>query len=54
MVKIVLNIEGMACKDGCISGAGCLSHGEKNRKKITDYAESATAKTIEESVCNKQ
>lgn len=47
-------IEGMACKDGCISGAGCLSHGEKNRKKITDYAESATAKTIEESVCNKQ
>ncbi len=45
-------IEGMACKDGCIGGAGCLSRGEKNRKKITSYAESATAKTIEESIKN--
>ena len=24
-------IEGMACIGGCIGGAGCLTHGEKNR-----------------------
>ena len=47
-------IEGMACKDGCISGAGCLSHGEKNRKTISDYALSSKKKTIEESVKNNQ
>ena len=41
-------IEGMACKDGCIGGAGCLSHGEKNRKKIDDYATSASKKVLTE------
>ncbi len=41
-------IEGMACKDGCIGGAGCLSHGEKNRKKIDDYAISASKKSLTE------
>ena len=34
-------IEGMACKEGCIGGAGSLSHGERNRKRIDEYADSA-------------
>ncbi|MBO6262804.1 MAG: ferredoxin, partial [Clostridia bacterium] len=28
-------IEGMACVGGCINGAGCLTHGDKN-KTVTD------------------
>ena len=43
-------IEGMACKGGCIHGAGCLSHSDKNAQKITDYANSASAKTISDSL----
>lgn len=43
-------IEGMACKGGCIGGAGCVNHGEKNRKKIDDYANASDVKTISESV----
>ena len=30
-------IEGMACIGGCINGAGCLSHGEKNRSQIDAF-----------------
>ena len=26
-------IEGMACVNGCIGGAGCLTHGEKTKDK---------------------
>ena len=40
-------IEGMACKGGCVGGAGCLNHDDKNAKKINDYASEATVKTIE-------
>lgn len=43
-------IEGMACKGGCINGAGCLSHSDKNPQKIVDYASSASAKTINDSL----
>ena len=39
-------IEGMACTAGCIGGAGCLTHGEKNRAHIDQYGEAATARTI--------
>ena len=38
--KNVLNgnfIEGMACKGGCIGGAGCLTHGEKNKAEVDKY-----------------
>jgi [FeFe] hydrogenase (group B1/B3) len=45
-------IEGMACKGGCIGGAGCINHGDKNRKKIDDYASSADKKSITESANN--
>ncbi len=27
-------IEGMACAGGCVGGAGCLKHGEKNRAEV--------------------
>lgn len=37
-------IEGMACIGGCIGGAGCLTHGEKNKRDIDKYgAESIKA-----------
>ena len=43
-------IEGMACVGGCIGGAGCLTHGEKNRMEVEKYAKEATQKTISESL----
>lgn len=47
--KGVLNgnfIEGMACVGGCVDGAGCLTHGEKNKKEIDKYGMKAKDKTI--------
>ena len=35
-------LEGMACKGGCINGAGGLSHEERNRQRIDAYADTAT------------
>ncbi len=43
-------IEGMACVGGCIGGAGCLTHGDKNKKEIDKYGEEAIEKTISESI----
>ncbi len=43
-------IEGMACIGGCIGGAGCLTHGEKNKTEVEKYAKEATQKTISESL----
>ena len=39
-------IEGMACIGGCISGAGCLTHGEKNKAEVDKYGKEALEKTI--------
>lgn len=39
-------IEGMACVGGCIGGAGCLTHGEKNKAEIDKYGKEAFEKTI--------
>ena len=39
-------IEGMACIGGCISGAGCLTHGEKNKAEVDKYGREAMEKTI--------
>ncbi len=39
-------IEGMACRDGCIGGAGCLTHGDRNRSEVDKYGREAGAKTI--------
>jgi [FeFe] hydrogenase (group B1/B3) len=43
-------IEGMACVGGCIGGAGCLTHGEKNKKQVDDYGREAMEKTINDAV----
>ena len=39
-------IEGMACLGGCIGGAGCLTHGEKNKAEVHKYGREAYEKTI--------
>lgn len=43
-------IEGMACVGGCIGGAGCLTHGEKNKAEVDKYGREALEKTISEAV----
>lgn len=43
-------IEGMACLSGCIGGAGCLTHGEKNRAGVDRYGEEAHEKTISDAL----
>lgn len=43
-------IEGMACVGGCIGGAGCLTHGEKNKAEVDKYGEQAHEKTISDAV----
>ena len=39
-------VEGMACVGGCIGGAGCLTHGEKNKVEVDKYGHEAHEKTI--------
>lgn len=39
-------IEGMACTGGCIGGAGCLTHGEKNKAEVDKYGREAYEKSI--------
>ncbi len=43
-------IEGMACIGGCIGGAGCLTHGEKNKADVDKYGKEALEKTIGDAV----
>ncbi|MBQ8578664.1 MAG: 4Fe-4S dicluster domain-containing protein [Clostridia bacterium] len=43
-------IEGMACIGGCIGGAGCLTHGEKNKAEVDKYGKEALEKTISDAV----
>ena len=43
-------IECMACKGGCIGGAGCLTHGEKNKAEVDKYGREALEKTISEAI----
>jgi iron only hydrogenase large subunit-like protein len=43
-------IEGMACVGGCIGGAGCLTHGEKNKAQVDKYGMEAYEKTISSAV----
>ena len=43
-------IEGMACIGGCIGGAGCLTHGEKNKAQVDEYGREAYEKTIGDAV----
>ncbi len=43
-------IEGMACIGGCIGGAGCLTHGEKNKAEVDKYGREAYEKTISDAI----
>ena len=43
-------IEGMACAGGCISGAGCLTHGDKNKAEVDNYGKEAEFKTISDAL----
>ena len=43
-------IEGMACVGGCIGGAGCLTHGDKNKAEVDKYGKEAYEKTIADAV----
>lgn len=43
-------VEGMACVGGCIGGAGCLTHGEKNKAEVDKYGHEAHEKTIEDAI----
>lgn len=43
-------IEGMACTGGCIGGAGCLTHGDKNKTDVDKYGKEALEKTISDAV----
>jgi iron only hydrogenase large subunit-like protein len=43
-------IEGMACSGGCVNGAGCLTHGEKNKLDVDKYGLLAKEKTINDAV----
>lgn len=43
-------IEGMACTGGCIGGAGCLTHGEKNKAEVDKYGMEAYEKTITDAI----
>ena len=43
-------IEGMACTGGCIGGAGCLTHGEKNKAEVDEYGREALEKTISDAI----
>ncbi len=43
-------IEGMACVGGCIGGAGCLTHGEKNKAEVDKYGREAYEKTIADAI----
>lgn len=51
--KNVLNanfIEGMACTGGCINGAGCMTHGDKNKADVDKYGREAYEKTISDAI----
>ncbi len=39
-------IEGMACVGGCVGGAGCMTHSDKNKIEVEKYGKLAGDKTI--------
>ena len=43
-------IEGMACISGCIGGAGCLTHGAKDKCEVDAYGREAMEKSITEAI----
>ncbi len=43
-------IEGMACTGGCIGGAGCLTHGAKDKTEVDKYGQEAFEKSIKDAL----
>lgn len=43
-------IEGMVCVNGCIGGAGCLTHGAKDKNEVDKYGMEAQEKTITDAI----
>lgn len=43
-------IEGMACIGGCIGGAGCLTHGKKDKAEVDKYGMEAYEKNIMDAI----
>ncbi len=43
-------IEGMSCIGGCIGGAGCLTHGAKDKAEVDKYGKEAMEKTISDAI----
>jgi len=43
-------IEGMACLGGCIGGAGCLTHGNRNKAEVDSYGRLAYEKSITDAI----
>lgn len=43
-------IEGMSCTGGCIGGAGCLTHGAKDKAEVDKYGKEAMEKTISDAI----
>jgi len=43
-------IEGMACIGGCVGGAGCLTHADRNSAAVDLYAKDAGERTVTETV----
>lgn len=43
-------IEGMACTGGCVGGAGCLTHSERNKLDINKHGSLAHDKTITDAI----
>lgn len=43
-------IEGMACVGGCIGGAGCLTHGPKDKTEVDKYGKLAMEKSITDAI----
>ncbi len=43
-------IEGMACVGGCIGGAGCLTHGVKDKSEVDKYGREAYEKNISDAI----
>ena len=43
-------IEGMACQGGCIGGAGCLTHGPKDKNEVDKYGGQAREKGIKDAI----
>ena len=40
----------MACLGGCIGGAGCLTHGDKNKADVDKYGREAMEKSIVDAI----